>query len=218
MRTVGPMSPGVMVRICDKKGNPLPNQSEKGIVHLKGDNVMLGYYKAPEKTKEVLSKDGWFNTGDLGRLTINGSLQLCGRMKDTIVLTGGENIEPEPIENKLIECDLINQVMVVGQDRKVLGALIVPDFENLEDFARKTGIAYNNLNELCKNPLILEEYKKEIKSKVNSHHGFRSYERITYFKLITKPFTPGQELTYSLKMKRDVISEQYEKVIEKLFA
>jgi len=204
--------------IGDENGNPLKNQSEKGIVYLKGDNIMSGYYKEPEKTKQVFTKDGWFNTGDLGRMTITGQLQLCGRFKDTIVLMGGENIEPEPIENKLLECGFISQVMVVGQDKKVLGALIVPAFDNLESFARENNIKYGSLDELCSNELVIEEIKKEIKSKINVHNGFREYERISFFTLISKPFEPGYEMTHSLKMKRNVIFEKYKDIIEKMYA
>jgi long-chain acyl-CoA synthetase len=216
-RTVGPLAPGVKIMIGDEFGKPLANQSDKGIVYLKGDNIMAGYYKEPKKTKEVFTKDGWFNTGDLGRMTLSGSLQLCGRHKDTIVLLGGENIEPEPIENKLLECPAIYQVMVVGQDKKVLGALIVPAFDNLESFAKKHDINYKSIEDLCRNNLVIEEVKKEIKSKVNERHGFRDYERITFFTLITRPFEPGVEMTHSLKMKRDVIAEKYKKIIDKMF-
>lgn len=215
--TVGPASPGIKIMICDEYGKPLQNQHEKGLVYIKGDNVMAGYYKELEKTKAVLTDDGWLNTGDLGRITLKGELQLCGRAKDTIVLTGGENIEPQPIENKLLELNLIHQVIVVGQDKKVLGALIVPSEEALLEFAGKNGISYTSFEDICNNPLVNEEFRKLIKSKINDKDGFRDYERISYFRLILKPFEPGVELTHSLKMKRDVIFEKYKNVIENMF-
>jgi long-chain acyl-CoA synthetase len=215
--TVGPASPGVKIMICDENGNPLPNQHEKGLVYIKGDNVMSGYYREPEKTKAVLTDDGWLNTGDLGRLTLKGELQLCGRAKDTIVLTGGENIEPQPIENKLLELPLVHQVIVVGQDKKVLGALLVPSEEALLEFADKNGISYASFEDLCNKPQVNEEFRKLIKSTINEKDGFRDYERISFFRLILKPFEPGIELTHSLKMKRDVIFEKYKNVIEGMF-
>jgi long-chain acyl-CoA synthetase len=215
--TVGPPSPGIQIKIGDENGNPLKNQSEMGIVYIKGDNVMAGYYKDPEKTKAVISKDGWLNTGDLGRMTITGELQLTGRAKDTIVLIGGENVEPQPIEDKLLESPLIHQIMVVGQDKKVLGALIVPDEANLFEYADKNDIRYKNMNDLCNNETIINMYKELIRSKINSKNGFRDYERITYLKLLTQPFKPGDEMTHSLKIKRNIVMQKYNKEIEEMF-
>ena len=216
-RTVGPVSPGIQIMICDDNGEPLKNQHEKGIIYIKGDNVMAGYYKEPEKTKSAITVDGWLNTGDLGRLTLKGELQLCGRAKDTIVLIGGENIEPEPIENKLLELSLIHQVIIIGQDKKVLGALIVPEEEALLGFADKKEISYSSLKDLCNNPQVIDEYKKRIKLKINEKNGFRDYERITFFRLIQESFQPGIELTHSLKMKRDIIYNKYKSIIEDMF-
>ncbi len=216
-RTVGPPSPGIKIMIGDEKGKPLSNQHEKGIVYIKGDNVMPGYYKDPKKTKEVFTKDGWFNTGDLGRLTLNGELQLTGRAKDTIVLTGGENIEPCPIEDKLLEHPLIHQVMVVGQDQKVLGALIIPSEENLIEFVKKKNINYTTINDLCSNEDIINKFREIVKSKINIKNGFKDFERVVHIVLIPTPFEVGVELTHSLKMRRNVISEKYENVINKMF-
>lgn len=216
-RTVGPASPGVQIMIGDEHGRPLKNQHEKGIVYIKGDNVMAGYYKDPKKTKEVFTKGGWFNTGDLGRLTISEELQLTGRAKDTIVLIGGENIEPTPIEDKLLNSPLINQIMIVGQDKKVLGALIVPNEENLLEFVKKNNIKYKNYLDLLKNAEIIDEYKKIIKSKINYKNGFKDYETITFITLLPKPFEVGEELTHSLKMKRNIIAEKYKNEIESMF-
>ncbi|HOF00354.1 MAG TPA: AMP-binding protein [Spirochaetota bacterium] len=215
-KTVGKPAPGVEVMIGDDNWNKLPNQHEKGIVYVKGDLVMAGYYKDKEKTDAII-KDNWFNTGDLGRLTITGEIQLSGRAKDTIVLTGGENIEPNPIEDKLLEEPLINQVMVVGQDKKTLGALVVPAREPLEEFAKQNGIAFKDFKDLCKNDKVLEEYSKIIKHRISHHTGFKNFEKITGFVLLPDPFEVGKELTNSLKMKRNVISEKYKKEIEDIY-
>ncbi len=215
-RTIGKPAPGVEVMIGDDNWNRLPNQHEKGVVYIKGDLVMAGYYKNKEKTDAVI-KDGWLNTGDLGRLTITGELQLLGRAKDTIVLLGGENVEPAPIEDKLLEDPLISQVIVVGQDKKTLGALIVPAKENLEEFAKKNRISYSSFEELCKNKIILDEFAKIIKHKINVQNGFRNFEKISCFELLTTPFEVGKELTSSLKMKRNVIFDKYKNVIENMY-
>ncbi|MBN2544212.1 MAG: long-chain fatty acid--CoA ligase [Spirochaetes bacterium] len=216
-KTVGAAAPEVQIRICGDNGVMLPNQHEKGIVYIKGPNVMKGYYKEPEKTKAVISDDGWFNTGDLGRLTLKGDLQLTGRAKDTIVLTGGENIEPGPIEDKLLEHPLIHQVMVVGQDKKVIGALIVPHEENLIEFAQKHSINFNTLEDICNDTTVLEEYRKICKSKINMKNGFKDYERIVPIALLKDPFQVGVEITHSLKLKRNFILDKYISTIEKMF-
>ncbi|HOJ64293.1 MAG TPA: long-chain fatty acid--CoA ligase [Spirochaetota bacterium] len=215
-RTIGKPSPGVEVMIGDDNWNPLPNQHEKGVVYIKGDLVMAGYYKNKEKTDEVI-KNGWLNTGDLGRLTITGELQLLGRAKDTIVLLGGENVEPAPIEDKLLEDPLISQVIVVGQDKKTLGALIVPAKENLEEFARLHGIHYSSFEELCKNRIIIDKFAKIIKHRISLQNGFRNFEKISCFELLPNPFEVGKELTASLKMKRNVIFEKYKDLIENMY-
>lgn len=216
-KTVGKPAPGVEVMIGDENWNRLKNQHEKGIIYIKGDLVMAGYYKNQEKTNEVL-KDGWLCTGDLGRLTISGEIQITGRAKDTIVLTGGENIEPEPIENKLLEEQLIQQVIVVGQDRKTLGALIVPQKDNLEEFARSKEINYKDFDDLCKNQIIIDDFAKVIKNKINFANGFKSFEKITCFALLSTPFEVGKEMTLSLKMKRNVIMDKYNAVIEDMYS
>ena len=130
--TVGLPIPGTEIRIVDEQGRDLP-AGEKGVVLCRGAQVMVGYHRRPEETAKVLSADGWFNTGDLGRMTVRGELSLTGRAKETIVLLGGENVEPTPIEEALKESPYLSQVMVVGQDSKHLGALIVPNLEAVRE-------------------------------------------------------------------------------------
>jgi long-chain acyl-CoA synthetase len=134
--TVGQMIAQTECEIRDENGRVLP-PGEQGVVFVKGPQVMSGYYNAPEQTAEMLSSDGWLNTGDLGMLTHNGELRITGRAKDTIVLRGGENIEPLPIEQKLRESELIDQAVILGQDQKFLGALIVPNDEALREALRE---------------------------------------------------------------------------------
>ncbi len=215
-KTVGRPAPGVEVMIADDNWNRRQNQHRKGIIYIKGDLVMAGYYKEPEKTAAVL-KDGWFNTGDLGRLTMEGDLQITGRAKDTIVLIGGENIEPAPIEAKLEESPYIAQSMIVGQDQKTLGALIVPSKEHLEEYAAEHKIEYTSYEELCKDSKILDKISKIVKEKISVWHGFKPYEKITNFRILSEPFKVGDEITLSLKMKRNYIAKKYAKLIEEMY-
>lgn len=134
--TVGPLIPETQCKIQDENGRTLP-PGEQGVVFVKGPQVMSGYYNAPEQTSQVLSDDGWLNTGDLGMLTQKGELKITGRAKDTIVLRGGENIEPLPIEQKIRESELIDQAVVLGQDQKFLAALVVPNEEALREALRE---------------------------------------------------------------------------------
>ncbi len=218
MFTVGPPLPEVEIKIVDKDNydKELPN-GKVGIVLTKGPMVMKGYYKNEEKTKEVI-KDGWFNTGDLGKKTYNGKyLKLVGRIKDTIVLRGGENIEPHPLEDRLKECDYISMVIMVGQDKSRLGALIVPDFEALKKYADKEDIRYKDTNELINNSKIMSLYQKEQKRLVSKEHGFTPYETVMGIALLPHEFTmEAGEMTETLKMKRFEIHKKYKEEIDRI--
>lgn len=218
MFTVGDPLPEVEINIVDKDNleKELPN-GEVGIVLVKGPMVMKGYYKNEEKTKEVI-KDGWFNTGDLGKKTYNGKyLKLMGRIKDTIVLRGGENVEPLPLEDKLKESDYINMVIIVGQDKPRLGALIVPDFEALKEYAKKEDIQYKNIKELISNPKIISLYQKEQKRLISKEQGFKPYETVMGIALLPQEFTvEAGEMTETLKMKRFEIHKKYKEEIDRI--
>jgi long-chain acyl-CoA synthetase len=214
--TVGPLLRDVEVKIVDESGKELP-KGEKGIVTVKGPLVMQGYYKNEKATKEVLSPDGWLNTGDLGRLTYTGELQITGRAKDTIVLLGGENIEPSPIEQKLSASRFIRQVMVIGQDRKLLGALIVPDFEELTSYAGSAHISFSKSEDLIEDPQIKNLFREEIKALISPKHGFRNVEYISNFTLLPKEFEVGRELTHTLKMRRNLINDLYRGYIDAMY-
>jgi len=214
--TVGPLLEEVQVKIVDERGKKLP-PGQKGIIMVKGPLVMKGYYRDPETTKKVITHDGWLNTGDLGRMTYEGELQITGRAKDTIVLLGGENIEPLPIEQKLTESIFIYQVMVVGQDKKTLGALIVPDFEKLEIYARNTGIEYASRDELLEHPTVKNLYRTEIKSLISPKNGFRAVEYIPTFSLLSREFEIGRELTQTLKIRRNIIADAYGEHIASMY-
>ncbi len=213
--TVGPMLRDVEYRVLSNDGNPVP-PGEKGVLYVKSEQLMKGYYKRPEATDAVL-QDGWLNTGDIVVFTHNGELTIIGRAKETIVLLGGENVEPAPIEDALSRSDYIDQVMVVGQDQKFLGALIVPNREVLEKTAHEMNITFFDYPELLENQEIRTLFYNEIQSAVSAKNGFKAFERVFRFKLIPEPFEAGKEMTHTLKVKRNVVSEKYAAEIADIF-
>jgi len=218
MFTVGLPLPEVEIKIVDKDDlkKELPN-GKVGIVLTRGPMVMKGYYKNEEKTKEVI-KDGWFNTGDLGKKTYDGRfLKIMGRIKDTIVLRGGENVEPLPLEDKLKESKYINMVIIVGQDKPRLGALIVPDFNELAEFAKNKNITYRNNQDLIKHPQIISLYQNETKRLISKENGFKPYETVIATVLLPQEFTiEAGELTETLKLKRFEIHKKYKELIDQI--
>ncbi|PJZ70152.1 long-chain fatty acid--CoA ligase [Leptospira perolatii] len=202
----------------DEKGNITKGKlGKKGVVFVKGPQVMKGYFKNEEATSKALN-EGWMNTGDMGMINFKKTLTLTGRAKDTVVLLGGENVEPVPIENKLQESPLISQCMIIGQDQKNLGAIIIPDFDKLGEWCKENGVEDSDREKLVENSKVIELYRKEIKSLNNSKNGFKSFEQVTPFFLITKPFEVGEELTNLMKMKRHIIAEKYAEKIKKAYS
>ena len=188
-----------------------------GLIFVKSRQVMKGYYKRPDLTAKVIDKDGWFNTGDLGVRTFDNELKITGRAKDTIVLLGGENVEPAVLESELLINDLIESAMVVGQDERSLGALIVPSKENTEDFAKENNIEHESYEELLKNDFIIQAFDKIIKDSISTAKGFRACEKIGKFALIPKSFEVGVELSAKQEMMRYKIAEEYKDLIKTLF-
>jgi long-chain acyl-CoA synthetase len=213
--TVGPLLKDIEYMVIDTEGKKV-GPGEKGVLYVKSDQVMKGYYKKPEETNAVL-QDKWLNTGDIAVFTHQGEFKIIGRTKETIVLMGGENIEPNPIEQMLVQSEYIDQAMVVGQDQKFLGALIVPNMEKIEAVADEMEIQYIISEELLNNPEIQNIINNEIQSRVNPKNGFKSFERIFRFTLIPKQFEAGKELTQTLKIRRNIVTEKYKQEIERLF-
>jgi long-chain acyl-CoA synthetase len=215
--TVGTMLDETECKILAEDGTVLP-PGEMGLICVRGPQVMRGYYNRPEVTASVLDDDGWLNTGDLGMLTHRGELKLTGRAKDTIVLLGGENIEPLPIEQKITESEFIDTAVVVGQDQKYLGALLIPNREAVERYADENHVPYDEWTDLCTNTATLELLQAEVNSQVNAKSGFRGFERIFRIAVIRDPFEIGVELSAKQEVKRHVIAEKHRDKLDALFA
>ncbi len=214
--TVGTVFPGMEVKLLDDDGHPCP-PGVMGLIYARGPQVMRGYYDAPEETAKVLSPDGWLNTGDLGIMTHDGALAIVGRKKDTIVLLSGKNIEPVPIEKHLAYSPLIDMAVVVGQDQRYIGALIIPNIQLLKQFAKDKGLKSDSLDELVKHPEVQNLYRKAIDEQINSHTGFKANERIHSFTLLTRPFEVPRELSAKQELKRSEVNKLYSEQIAGLF-
>lgn len=219
--TVGPFWPHTEIRIVDPAtGDVLypdrltrgGGRGIKGEIHAKGPQVMKGYYKNPEATEKVL-KDGWMNTGDLGMVTFNNCLKILGRSKETIVLRSGENVEPVPIEAQLLESRFIEQCMVVGQDEKHLGALIVPSLDGL----KQRGFEFGTLAEAEADPKVADVIAAEVRRLVSREQGFKPFEFILAWRFVPKAFEVGDELTGTFKPKRHVITDKYADLIDSMY-
>ena len=215
--TIGPQFANMEVQIRDPETGNVVKPGYKGVLYARGPQIMLGYYKKPEETKAVIDSNGWFNTGDIGMKTWKGEIKLTGRAKDTIVLLGGENVEPVPIENKIKDSEYIEHAVVLGQDQKFLAVLAVPNFERIEAYAKENAISYLDNESLIKLPEIRELIHTEITERVNRKTGFRGFEMIFRSALLAKTFEVGKELSGKMDYKRHAIYEIYKKEIAELF-
>ncbi len=200
-------------------GKPLKNVTVKiaddSEILVKGPNVMQGYYKDPAMTKEAIDKDGWFHTGDQGRIEPEGHLKITGRKKAIFKTAMGKYISPEHIENKFVESPFIDTILVVGENQKFAAALIVPDFLFLKSWCAKKGIKYTSNSEMINNPEVVKRFRQEV---AEYNKNFGSYEQIKKYKLLDKEWTiETRELTANLKLRRKYIYEKYAAEIEGLF-
>ena len=219
--TVGPFWPRTEIRIVDPADGKViypsglggrSGRGRKGEIQARGPQVMKGYYKNPGATAKVL-QDGWMNTGDIGMVTFNDCLKILGRSKETIVLLSGENVEPVPIEAQLLKSRFIEQCLVVGQDEKNLGALIVPSVEAL----RAQGFSVSDLSSAENNPRITEVINGEVRRLISREQGFKPFEFVLGWRFVPKVFEAGDELTATFKPKRHVITEKYSRLIEEIY-
>ena len=201
--TVGPVIPGVEVRIA-----------ADGEILVKGPNVMKGYYKKPAETAEAF-EDGWFKTGDIGKFDADGYLFITDRKKDLIITAGGKNVAPQPIENVLKTNPYISNIVVIGDRRRFISALVVPNFEKLEAWAQGQQIPAAPRSELVRNPKVVGLVQAEI-DKVTAQ--FSSYERIKKIALLERDFEIGAgEITPSLKVRRSIVQDKYKALIDSLY-
>jgi long-chain acyl-CoA synthetase len=220
--------PETEIKIVDPSTKETLPQGKTGLVLIRGTQVMQGYYKKPEATAKVIDANGWFDSGDLGWVTPMNDLVITGRAKDTIVLSNGENIEPQPIEDSCAISPYIDQIMLAGQDQKTLGALIVPNLDALEKWATEQNLSFKappvdaSREEIEKSDLynkaILELFKKELIKGVKNRPGYRVDDRIGVFELILEPFSlENGMMTQTLKIKRPVVSQHYQDLINGMF-
>jgi long-chain acyl-CoA synthetase len=202
--TVGKAIPNVEIRIA-----------EDGEIEVRGPNVMRGYYNKPEETRAVFTSDGWFKTGDVGTLDKDGFLRITDRKKELFKTSGGKYISPQPIEQAIKGSRFVNQVVLIGAERKFPAALIVPVWEQLESYCKLKGIEVKSRSELCRHPRIIDLMQRQIEALTPN---LAKYERIKKIALLEDEFTiEGGELTPTLKVKRRVIDEKYRDVIEALY-
>jgi long-chain acyl-CoA synthetase len=187
-----------------------------GEILSKGPNIMKGYWKMEKETAEVIDADGWFHTGDIGEIDSEGFLRITDRKKELIINAYGKNVAPSPIENTLKGSRFIGQAVVIGDRRKFLSALLVPDFDVRKAWAEKNGQGGASNEDLIKNPQVRALLAQEV-SQVNS--GLAGFEKIVAWELLPNEFTlETGELTPTQKVKRRVINQKYGDVIERLYA
>lgn len=202
--TVGEPVPGIEVQIA-----------EDGEILTRGPHVMKGYFNNEEATAEVIDGEGWFHTGDIGIIDEDGFIKITDRKKNIIVLSNGKNVAPQPMESQLVQSPFIDQIMLVGNERKNVAALIVPNFDTLKSWASENGVDTSDLAEMLKTREVHLLIQSEIRERLTD---FADFEQIRRFALLEKEFSQEEdEMTPTLKLKRNVIIEKYADVIEGMY-
>ncbi len=200
-------------------GKPLFNVEVKiaddGEVLTRGPHVMKGYYKRPEDTKEAIDGDNWLHTGDIGELDEDGFLKITDRKKNLIVTSGGKNVAPQPIENSLINSPYIEQVMLIGDKRNFISALVVPAFDAVKSWATEKNLNFDSNEELIALQEVVDLFESEID---NRTENFARYEQVKQFRLLPKELTiEDGELTPTLKIKRRIVEEEFKDLISDIY-
>jgi long-chain acyl-CoA synthetase len=187
-----------------------------GEIETRGPHVMRGYWNKPEETKAVFTEDGWFKTGDIGSFDADGHLTITDRKKELLKTSGGKYIAPQPIEQMIKGSRFVSQVVVIGNGRKFAAALIVPDWEQLEGYAKFKGLDLRAREDFCHNPRIIDLYERQIAARTASLAQFEKIKRIA---LLAHELTAeNDELTPTLKVKRRVVDERYRDVIDQIYS
>jgi long-chain acyl-CoA synthetase len=215
--SVGSPLRGVEVKIVDPESKETLPASTEGLIFVRGHNVMKGYYRDEKETARAII-DGWFNTGDKGMIDERECLVITGRYKETIVLYNGENVNPAALEEELSKSPYVSQAFVFDAKSRWLGALIVPNFELLQEYCEANKIPYDtrNIAETLKDVSVKNLFEKEVRKLVNRNPRFNSFEVIRSFELLPAEFEIGREYTETLKMKRDEITRLYRTQIGEL--
>ena len=209
--------PGTEIKIVDPETKETLAAGGRGLVLVRGFQIMRGYYQKPEATAKAIDPQGWFNTGDLGLITPAGDIVITGRAKDTIVLTNGENIEPQPLEDACLRSSYIDQIMLVGQDQRSLGALIVPNQDALKLWAMQQNLELNLPEDLITQP-VQELFRQELNREIKNRPGYRGDDRIGAFRLINEPFAIDNGLlTQTLKIRRPQVTAYHQQTITEIF-
>ena len=209
--TVGTVIPGVELKLVHEDGM----KEGEGEITIKGPNVMMGYFNKPEETSKVIDNDGWFHTGDIGRLVKEKYLKITDRKKEIFKTSGGKYIAPQVMENKFKESRLIEQIIVVGENEKHPAALIAPSQEGLKFWCKKHNISFTNIKDIVENNRVIDKFEDEVKY-YNSF--FNDYEKIKIFKLTETSWSvEGGELTATMKLRRKNILEKYKNLYEEIY-
>jgi len=200
-------------------GKPIANVKVRiaadGEIETSGPGVMLGYYNKPEATDAAFTEDGWFRTGDIGMIDEDGFLKITDRKKELFKTSGGKYIAPSPIEQMIKGSRFVNQVVLVGNERKFPSALIVPNFELLESYAKLKGLDLKTPADFCQSPRIINLFERQVESLTKD---LSRYEKVKKIAILENELTvDGGELTPTLKVKRRVVDEKYRGVIEKIY-
>jgi long-chain acyl-CoA synthetase len=201
--SVGKPGPGVTLKFTDE-----------GEICVRGDLVMQGYWRKPKDTAETITADGWLYTGDVGHRDEEGFIHITDRIKELIVTAGGKNVAPQPLENAIKADELVSQVMVIGDKRNFISALIVPDKEALKVWAHRHGVT-GDMATLCTNSVVRTTFRERL---AVTMEGFSRYERVKRFELVPDEFTQESgELTPTLKLKRRILLEEYGELIDRMY-
>ncbi|MFC7346159.1 AMP-dependent synthetase/ligase [Chryseobacterium zhengzhouense] len=200
-------------------GKPLPGVEirigENDEIQAKGNGIMKGYYNRPEETEKVFTQDGWFKTGDAGKIDSNGNLTITDRLKDLMKTSNGKYIAPQMIENLLTNNNFIQQIVLIAEGRQFVSALIVPNFEFLQDYLKKNNISFTNWEKIVQKDEIVGFYKEKIKD-LQQH--LSDFEKVKKFTLLPSEFEISSgEITPTLKVKRNIVLKKYADVIEKMY-
>ena len=200
-------------------GKPIPNVEVRiapdGEIETRGPHVMLGYWNKPEETRTMFTEDGWFKTGDIGSFDADGFLSVTDRKKELFKTSGGKYISPQPIEQLIKSSRFVNQVVVIGSERRFPAALIVPEWDQLESYAKLKGFDLRTHEDFCHDPRIINLFERQIAARTQNLAQFEKIKRIA---LLEKELTvEGGELTPTLKVKRRVVNQKYRDVIDRIY-